>query len=129
MKSIFTGFGLLFLMIGPPIMYAQEPGPKPKPVCPKEKATSTATSQTTGATTTCTDGSACGYTVTVTNTAWSCAKVEEETKCVTDSNAAQVQVFKYDCVPIAGTYPVQTTCGQASVSTLTTMVGKKTVGC
>jgi hypothetical protein len=130
-KSIFLGLGSLFLIIVPPILYAQEPVPGPpkvKPACPKEKATSTATSQTTGSTTTCSDGTACGFTVTVTNTSWSCASVEEETKCVTDSNAPQVQVFKFDCAD-AGTYPPSTTCSQSSSTTVTTMVGKKTSPC
>lgn len=129
MKVLVLGLGSVFLIMGP-MMYAQEPapGPKPKPACPDTGATSTATSQTTGATKTCTDGMACGFTVTVTHANWTCTEFEEH-KCVPDSAAPQVQVYKWDCTPTGGGNPPNTTCTQSGPTNVTTTTGKKTVGC
>lgn len=98
--------------------------PQPKPVCPDTGATSTASSQTTGATTTCGDGSACGFTVTITHTNWTCAPLEGS-KCVADGAAPQVQVVKYDCT---GTAPY-TMCTPSAPTNVSTTTGKKTKPC
>ncbi|MFN0208007.1 MAG: hypothetical protein ACKVS6_17010 [Planctomycetota bacterium] len=121
---------VIVMIVGARISFGEQGqiAPKPKPACPDQAATSTATSQTTGATTTCTDGTACGFSVTVTHTSWSCAD-SEGTECLTDSAAPQVQVFKWDCKDVEYTNPPVSTCTQSGPTNVTTMVGKKTKSC
>jgi hypothetical protein len=129
-NAAFITLASIVMIAGARISFGEQGqvAPKPKPACPDQAATSTATSQTTGSTTTCTDGSACGFTVTVTHTSWSCA-ASEGTECLTDSAAPQVQVYKWDCKDDGHSNPPQTTCTQSGPTNVTTMVGKKTKSC
>jgi hypothetical protein len=105
-------------------------GPPVQKACPNERAMShlVGPPSSTPTTSTCSDGSPCGYVTTWGYSHWSCVE-GEDTKCVNDANAAQVQSQTFSCqVDPDDPWGKKTIC-VGTTKTLSTMAGKKTQSC
>lgn len=93
------------------------------PPCPKTKAVGhlAGVPQATPPTTTCDDGTPCGFIVTVAYNGWTCETIQSNRKCVSTEEAPQTVIHFWTCS--------MNTCRNHPTVIQDTMVGKKTEDC